>query len=168
MPPLEHLRDQAADPFSPLVSIPESALLAEFPSPDAKRRVLEAIGAGDRTQANIAATAGNLPSGTLAPVLEQLRTVKRVVGREQPLSTRAGKPALFHIADTNLRWFLAIGHSVQEYARRGQTELGHRIIERRWSAWCGKAVEPLVSESLEMAAIGGRLPWSEVEAVGGW
>ncbi|WP_100448700.1 ATP-binding protein [Glycomyces xiaoerkulensis] len=167
-PPLEYLRRKAAEPAEPVVGIPEAALFAEFPSPDTKRRVLEAIGAGDRTQGRIGATAGGMASGTLAPVLDQLGTVKRVIQREEPLSTRPGKPTLFHVADSNLRWYLTMGRDAQESARRGRGEQARRLIERRWSAWCGKAVEPLVRESLEMAAVEGRLPWTEVESVGGW
>jgi hypothetical protein len=56
--------------------VPEAALLAEFPAPDMTRRVIEAIGGGDRTYANIAAEAGSrvgmIPSGTLSPVLHRL------------------------------------------------------------------------------------------------
>ena len=56
--------------------MPEAALLAEFPAPDMTRRVIEAIGGGDRTYANIAAEAGSrvgmIPSGTLSPVLHRL------------------------------------------------------------------------------------------------
>jgi AAA+ ATPase superfamily predicted ATPase len=167
-PPLEHLRRQAADPSSPIVGIPETSLLSEFPSPDVKRRVLEAIGSGNRTQANISASAGGLATGTLAPVLDQLANVKRVVRREDPLSIRPGKPALFHVADPNLRWYLAMGRDAQEYARRGHGDQAFRIIERRWSSWVGRAVETVVCEALELAAVSGRLPWEGIEAVGGW
>jgi hypothetical protein len=41
-------------------------------------------------------------------------------------------------------------------------------VERRWTAWRGRAVEPLIRESLELAAAAGALPWPQVEAVGGW
>ncbi|MFD0501955.1 ATP-binding protein [Streptomyces chiangmaiensis] len=57
-PALSFIQEECADPASPLFSVPESSLLAEFPSPDQARRVLEAVGSGDRTHANIAATAG--------------------------------------------------------------------------------------------------------------
>ncbi len=168
VPPFEYLRGQVCDPSSPPLGVPEAALLAEFPSPDTRRRVLEAIGAGDRTQAGISAAAGGMASGTLAPVLRELETVKRVVGRDEPLAVKPGKPALFHIADSNLRWYLAMGRDAQAHARRGRGAQAFGVIERRWSSWRGKAVEPLVRASLEMAALAGRLPWEDVEAVGGW
>ncbi|WP_051713255.1 DUF234 domain-containing protein [Spirillospora albida] len=57
---------------------------------------------------------------------------------------------------------------MQEQARRGRPEAGFRAVERRWSSWRGRAVEPLVRESLELAALDGALPWPDAETVGGW
>src|SRR5450755_2700468 len=66
---LEFAERECADPASPLFGVPEAALLAEFPAPDVTRRVIEAVGGGNRTHANIAAEAGSrngpIPSGTL-------------------------------------------------------------------------------------------------------
>jgi AAA+ ATPase superfamily predicted ATPase len=172
MPALEFLRQESADPSAAVFSVPEAALMAEFPSPDTSRRVLEAIGAGDRTHNNIAATAGSragaLPSGTLSPLLRRLVAEKQVLAVDEPLSTRPGKPVLYRVADSNLRLYLGILRVAHEQARRGRPEAGFRIVERRWSAWRGRAVEPLVRESLELAALSGNLPWPDVEHVGGW
>ncbi|TMR14866.1 ATP-binding protein [Nonomuraea turkmeniaca] len=170
MPALDFIRQESAQPVSPLFAVPEATLMAEFPSPDIAHRVLEAIGSGDRTQANIAATAGGpggaLVSGTLSPILHKLTHDKRVVAMNEPLSTRPGKPALYHVADSNLRLYLAALRQTQEESRRGRPEVGFRGVERRWSAWRGRAVEPLIRDSLAMAADG--LPWPETTAVGGW
>ncbi|MCP2343153.1 AAA family ATPase [Actinomadura rupiterrae] len=171
-PALEFLRGEAGDPGVAVFGVPEAALLAEFPSRDISRRVIVAVGAGDRTRANIAAAAGSrggaVPSGTLSPLLRRLAEDKRVLAMDQPLSTRPGKPALYRVADSNLRLYLGVLRAVQEQARRGRPEAGFRLVERRWSAWRGRAVVPLVRESLELAAVDGRLPWAQVEAVGGW
>lgn len=172
MPALEFLRQESADPAAAVFGVPESALLAEFPNPDVSRRVLEAVGAGDRTHANIAATAGGreggLPSGTLSPLLRRLTAEKQILAIDEPLSTRPTKPALYRVADSNLRLYLGMLRAVQEQARRGRPDAGFRLIERRWTAWRGRAVEPIVRQSLEMAALSGRLPWADVEVVGGW
>ncbi|MBW1595722.1 ATP-binding protein [Streptomyces sp. JJ38] len=171
-PALAFLEAECQDPASPVFSIPESALMAEFPGPDQARRALEAVGSGDRTFANIAATAGGregaLPSGSLSPLLRRLVGEKRVLALDEPLSTRPGKPALYRVADSNLRLYLAALRAAQEQTRRGRPEVGYRLIERRWATWRGRAVEPVVRESLELAALDGDLPWAEVEAVGGW
>ncbi|MFC5185499.1 ATP-binding protein [Actinomadura harenae] len=171
-PALEFLREGAADPAAAVFGIPESVLLAEFPNPDTARRVIEAVGAGERTHADIAASAGSrgaeVPSGTLSPLLRRLVEEKRVLAVDQPLSTRPGKPALYRVADSNLRLYLGVLRMVQEQARRGRPEAGFRLIERRWPTWRGRAVGPLVRESLELAAGDDRLPWPRVESVGGW
>jgi uncharacterized protein len=171
-PALQFLREECADPAAPVFSVPESTLLAEFPAPDQARRVIEAVGSGDRTQANIAASAGGarggVPSGSLSPLLRRLVNEKRVLAADEPLSVRPGRPALYRVADSNLRLYLAALRAAQEQARRGRPEGGFRLVERRWAAWRGRAVEPLVRESLELAASSGGLPWPEAEAVGGW
>ncbi|MFI0404514.1 ATP-binding protein [Actinomadura sp. 3N508] len=167
-PALEFMESECADPAAALFNVPEASLLAEFPNPDISRRVLEAIGAGDRTHANIAATAGNrdgaLPSGTLSPLLRRLTTEKDVLAVEEPLSTKPGKPALYRISDSNLRLYLKALRAAHEQARRGRPEAGFRIIQRRWPSWRGRAVEPLIRQALELS----ELPWPDVETVGGW
>jgi hypothetical protein len=171
-PALAFLEQECADPASPVFGVPAASLLAEFPQPDQSRRVLEAVGAGERTHANIAATAGSregaLPSGTLSPLLHKLTDDKHVLKLEHPLSTLPGKPALYRIADSNMRLYLAILRQAEEQVRRGRPQAAYRLIERRWTAWRGKAVEPLVREALELAAAAGALPWAGVQAVGGW
>jgi uncharacterized protein len=171
-PALAFVEQECVDPASPLFSVPESALMAEFPAPDQSRRVLEAVGSGDRTHANIAATAGSrqggLPSGVLSPLLRRLVVEKRVLAVDEPLSTRPSKPALYRVADSNLRLYLAALRSAQEQARRGRSDAAVRVVHRRWATWRGRAVEPLVRQSLELAAVAGGLPWDDVEAVGGW
>lgn len=94
------------------------------------RRVIEAVGSGDRTHADIAAEAGSragvIPSGTLSPVLHRLVAEKHVLAVDEPLSVRAGKPMLYRVADTNLRFYLGIGRSAQELIRRA----GRRLLGR--------------------------------------
>lgn len=77
---------------------------------------------------------------------------------------KSGRPALYRIADSNMRLYLAVLRSAHEQARRGRPEAGFRLIERRWTSWRGRAVEPLVRQALELAD----LPWPDAGAVGGW
>jgi len=158
------------DPASPLFGVPEAALLAEFPAPDMTRRVIEAIGGGDRTHANIAAEAGSragiIPSGTLSPVLHRLVEEKHVLAVDEPLSVRSGKPMLYRVADSNLRFYLAIGRAAQEWSRRGRPASARALLRRRWSSWRGRAVKPVIREALALSA--GDTPWPEATTVGGW
>lgn len=171
-PPAEFLRQECEDPAAPLFSVPESSLLAEFPAPDQAHRVVESIGGDNRTHANIAATAGSsqgqIPSGTLSPLLRKLTEEKRVLAIDHPLSTSPGKPALYRVADSNLRFYLPIGRAIQEQARRGRPQVGARVLDRQWTSWRGRAVEPLIREALELAGQAGGLPWPDTAAVGGW
>jgi AAA+ ATPase superfamily predicted ATPase len=172
IPALTFIKRECVDPAAPVFSVPEAALLAEFPRPDQARRVLEAVGSGDRTQANIAASAGDrqgaLSSGALSPLLRRLVAEKRVLAIDEPLSTRHGKPALYRVSDSNLRLYLAALREAHELARRGRPQAAFRLVERRWAAWRGRAVEPLIRESLQMAAGSGDIQWPEAQAVGGW
>jgi hypothetical protein len=171
-PALPFIERECEDPASSLFSVPESVLLAEFPSPDLARRVLETVGSGNRTQANIAASAGSrsggLPSGSLSPLLRRLVAGKRILAIDEPLSTQPGKPALYRVADSNLRLYLGALREAQDLVRRGQPTVAYQLVERRWTAWRGRAVEPLVRASLEVALAAGDLPWPEARTVGGW
>jgi uncharacterized protein len=171
-PALTFIEHECDDPAAPLFSVPESSLAAEFPAPDQTRRVLEAVGSGDRTQAGIAATAGGrqggIPSGSLSPILRRLVDAKRALAIDEPLSTQPGKPALYRVADSNLRLYLAMLRTAQEHARRGRPEAAFRVVSRRWQSWRGRAVEPLIRESLRLAAETDGFPWPGTEAIGGW
>ncbi|WP_460392462.1 DUF234 domain-containing protein [Actinophytocola sediminis] len=87
---------------------------------------------------------------------------------DHPLSTQPGKPARYRVADSNLRLYLAIGRTVQEQARRGRQDAAVRLLRRRWTTWRGRAVEPLIRDAVELAALTGALPWPDTTTVGGW
>jgi hypothetical protein len=168
----DHLRDECADPASPLFVLPEQALSAEFPNPDVARRVIEAVGGDTRAFAKIAAIAGNrvgpISSGTLSPLLRQLSADKQVLAADEPLSARPGKPTLYRVADTSLRVYLGILRDVQSLTLRGRADAAYRLFQSRWASWRGRAIEPLVRASLEQAAFTGALPWPDTQVVGGW
>jgi hypothetical protein len=170
VPALEFAEAECEDPASPLFGVPEAALMAEFPAPDATRRVIEAIGGGSRTHAAVASAAGTrtgaFPSATLSPLLNRLIAEKRVLAIDEPLSTRGGKPALYRVADSSLRFYLEIGRAVQERAHRGRPASAVALVRRRWTSWRVRTVGPVIREALSCAA--GDLPWPNAAAVGGW
>jgi uncharacterized protein len=173
MDALAFIEQECDDPASPLFGVPEASLLAEFPVPDQARRVLEAVGAGERTHANIAAAAGSargaIASGSLSPLLRSMVEDKRVLALDQPLSTRPGKPGLYRVDDTNLRLYLGVLRVAHELSRRGRAEAAFEMVRRRWTSWRGRAVEPLIRASIELACADGTLlPWTETRVVGGW
>lgn len=165
----DYLRDSLADPLSPLLVAGELSVLSEFPEPTYARQALEAIGTGETTFGAIASHIGGgaaVPSGSLAPVLANLVT-KQVVAAEVPLSTRPDRRnKRYRVADHYLRFWLAFLQRGVAESERGRGDLVLTRIERSWSAWRGRAVEPLVRESLERSLPDDR--WPDTEVVGGW
>ncbi|WP_067474633.1 ATP-binding protein [Nocardia amamiensis] len=165
----DFLRDAAANPLAPLLVAGELSLLGEFPEGMRSRAVLEAIGSGERTFSTIAAQAGGqnaLPAGTLTPLLNMLQA-KRIVASDLPLSTRSDtKNKRYRIAESYLRFWLAFLQRGIPLIERGRGDVALTRIERSWTTWRARAIEPLVRESLMRL-----LPdeqWPETEAVGGW
>jgi uncharacterized protein len=70
------------------------------------------------------------------------------------------------VADSSLRFYLAIGRPAHELTRRGRPASAATLIRRRWASWRGRAVEPLIKDALSLAA--DDLPWPEANVVGGW
>ena len=159
-----------SQPLMPLLTAGELTLLGEFPDALNARTVIEAVGAfGERTFSGIAARAGGanpLASGILTPILAALRR-KHVVAADQPLSTRLdAKNKRYRIEDTYLRFWLGFLEQAVGYVERGRGDVAIRRIERDWSAWRGRAVEPIVRASLQRL-----LPdevWPEAVEIGGW
>lgn len=58
--------------------------------------------------------------------------------------------------------------TAHEQVRRGRSQAAFALVERNWTTWRGRAVEPLIRESLELAALSGCLPWPGSASVGGW
>jgi hypothetical protein len=85
---------------------------------------------------------------------------------DEPLSVRVGKPMLYRVADSNLRFYLAIGRTAQEWSRRGRPAPAKALLRQRWASWHERAVEPVIREALSLSAAD--LPWPEAIAVGGW
>lgn len=57
---------------------------------------------------------------------------------DEPLSVRATKPALYRVADTSLRFYLAIGRAAHELSRRGRVTAAETLINRKWVSWRGR------------------------------
>lgn len=167
-----YLDRQVEDPSSVLLTTGERSLAAEFPARLQAGRVLRAIGSGERTFSGIAASTGGadghpLAHGTLAPILTELTEAKRIVAADLPLSTQpAPKLKRYRIADTYLRFWLAHLEDAVAQAERGRGEVSAARIQRSWPSWRGRAVEPVIRESLARRVPGGLFP--EAVEVGGW
>lgn len=165
----EFLSEAVANPLSPLLVAGELSLLGEFPEASHARAALGAVGSGERTFSTIAAQAGGasaLPSGVLTPLLNTLLD-KRMLAADLPLSAKPDrKNKRYRIADPYLRFWLAFLQRGLPLIERGRGDLALERIERGWTSWRGRAVEPIIRESLVRL-----LPdeaWPDTEAVGGW
>jgi AAA+ ATPase superfamily predicted ATPase len=159
------LDGELANPVSALLVSAERSLAAEFPETANARNVLSAIGADERTFSNIARAAGGIPHTSLTRAIDVL-TEKRMVTGELPIWTTPSKERRYRINDPYLRfWLRFIGPNIPEIERlRGDLTLAR--IRESWSTWRGRAVEPVLRESLARLLPDDALP--AAPAVGGY
>lgn len=169
MPMMDFLRESLDDPLSPLLVSGKLTLLGEFPEPTYTRQALTAIGAGETTFSTIASRIGGgtpIPAGSLAPILATLQE-KQVVTVDLPLSTKANsRLKRYRVADQYLRFWLTFLQQGISEAERGRGDLVLARIERAWTSWRGRAIEPVAREALSRLLPDDR--WPSVSAIGGW
>lgn len=142
------LERQLADENSDLIDVGRNVLAAEFPPGLQATRVLTAIGSGERTNKTIGIRAG-IRDAPLARSLDTLRVAKRVVAVDRPVSLRPRNDPRYRVADPYLRfWLRFIEPSLPDIAR-GRPDLALARVNESWTAYRGRAVEPLIRESLE-------------------
>jgi hypothetical protein len=157
----DFLKTSLSDPTSALLVSAERSLAAEFPPRALGGEVLRAIGSGERTFSNIARSAGGLAHTSLTRAMQVL-TDKGIVVGELPLSLRPSKERRYRIADPYLRfWMTFLAPHMAEIERmRGDLTLVR--IKENWSTWRGRAVEPLIRESLARLLPDDQLPEAPV------
>jgi len=143
------LRRALAHDRTPLVSAANQILFSEFPRELQIRNVVEAIGCGESSYSRIQARSG-VKGNTLNEALEVLVEQKGLVGRELPYAVPPGKKApRYVVTDPYLRfWLRFVGPHLDEIAR-GRPDFVIERIERDWSTYRGRAIEPLVRTALE-------------------
>ncbi|MFF3159959.1 ATP-binding protein [Streptomyces sp. NPDC057910] len=142
-----YLRHALQRPTSALLVSGERTLAAEFPTEVQARTVLGAIGHGERTFTLIGRAAGGLNPGSVTRSLELL-TSRRMVAADLPLSTRPSRETRYRIDDPYLRFWLSfIGPGIPA-VERGRGDRVLDAIRTSWTSWRGRAVEPVIRESL--------------------
>ncbi|MCP3799067.1 AAA family ATPase [Allokutzneria sp. A3M-2-11 16] len=152
---LRFAEEQLEDEASELVVMAQLSLDAEFPPEAQPRRVLSAIGGVEVGVAAFSQVVGGLgDEGGAAETaasrsLKILVEAKRVVSLEHPVGTKPStKLRRYRINDPYLRfWFRFVETQLANLAR-GRPDIARTILRRDWSAWRGKAVEPVVHEAL--------------------
>ncbi|MQA98518.1 MAG: ATP-binding protein, partial [Streptosporangiales bacterium] len=163
-PVRDYLDEAVRGSRSALVVSGERSLAAEFPPDSQARLVLGAIGSGERSFSMIARASGNIPHASLNRSLHLLME-RRAVEAAVPLSAKASRETRYTVADPHLRFWLAfLGPHIPEI-ERGRGDLTLARISRSWTSWRGRAVEPVIRESVRRMTDG--LPEGSA-AVGGY
>lgn len=143
----EYLAEALADPTSFLVVSGERTLAAEFPAP-APRAVLTAMGGGARAHSAILGRTG-LSATTVNDTLDLLRA-RGVIRRLSPYSTKPSRrTAIWEVTDPYMRFWLGFVDQRIDLIERNRGALLLERFERDWPSFRGRAVEPLVRQSLE-------------------
>lgn len=137
-----------ADEASPLVVDGERLLNAEFPATTQARRVLTAIGSGERTFTAISRIAG-INHATLTRALDLLVAQKQVVAAESAMSGRRQRDRRYYVADPYLRFWLRFVRPELPNIERGRGEQAAQWALERWPDYRGRAIEPIVRRSIE-------------------
>ncbi|MBM0238541.1 ATP-binding protein [Micromonospora sp. ATA32] len=162
----DYLADAVTDPTSALLVSGERALAAEFPPQSQPGLVLRAIGSGERTFSLISRASGGIPQASLLRAM-RLLTDKRIVEASVPLSTRPSKETRYAVADPYLRFWLSFLGPYLPEIERGRGDLTLARITSSWTSWRGRAIEPVVRESLRRLP-GGYLPEGTAVVGGYW
>lgn len=141
------LKIALTDPESSLIVNGERILAAEFPADLQARTILRAIGSGETTFTNIQRTAG-VPQSTLDRGLRLLTNAKGVVLAPTPLSAKLSDEKRYFVTDPYLRFWLRFIEPWLSEIDRGRSDLVLEEIRSAWSTYRGKAVEPIVRESV--------------------
>lgn len=144
----DYLLDALTDSSSFLVVSAEKALAAEFPSDAQARAVLFAIGADARAHKTILTRTG-LPQTSLDRAISVL-LAKGVVNRMTPFSARPSpKTRQYVVSDPYLRFWLRFVGGATDAIDRGRGEIVVAAVKETWSAFRGRAIEPVVREAIE-------------------
>lgn len=111
------------------------------------RTVLSAIGSGERTFTNIARAAGGISHSTSTRA-SQVLVDKRIVAAELPLSSTPSKERRYRVTDPCLRFWLTFVAPYLSEIERLRGDLTLERVKAGWTTWRGRAVEPLLRESL--------------------
>ncbi len=167
----EFLRDSLDNPIPALLVSAERSLAAELPPRAMSREVLRAIGTGERTFTNIARAAGGIAHTTLTRATEvltgkawwQSSCRSHCVRRRNAATERSTL-----VCDSGSRFRTRTWRRSSECGEiermRGDLALGR--IKEQWTSCRGRAIEPLVRESLARLLPDGRLP--AAPAIGGY
>ena len=144
----EFLSAVLQDEHSPFIVSGERSTTAEFPPQTSPRAVFSAIGSGEVAFGRIGSRA-KIGSSQLSGILDLLEN-KRAIRRLMPFgATGNSRAKRYVVSDPYLRFWLRFVEPSIELIERGRGLLVAERIEAAWADYRGKAIESIVSASLE-------------------
>lgn len=177
-PLLDWVHQSFTDEFSPLVATARLNLSTEFGDSPTASRVLSAIGSaelahlplGKIVDAITVSDDAKLRKTTQTAVVRALHTLtdeKRLVITDLPAWARSTRSRRYRVTDPYLRFWFRYVERYQGTIARGRSDLAIAAFDHDWQSWRGRAIEPIVRESLlRLAAVDPRL--DGVEMVQAW
>lgn len=157
----EYLRKSVSDATSPLVVAAPLNMEGEF-RPDTHAATILPIIATHERAYNAIKQRSDLPDSTFKRAMDALLS-KGIITADQPLSTKSTREKRYRISDPYLRFWFHFLKSHLGHIDRSRPELVMDYLESGWSAWRGRAVEPLIRESLARLHIEDA-PWEPKDA----
>lgn len=153
----DFLRTALADDQTPFATTALRIMASEFEGELQAAKVIEAIGHGETAYSRIQSRSG-VKGNTLTSALDVLIEQKGLVGKELPYAAPSGKTAAkYTVLDPYLRfWLRFVGPHMEELSR-GRADLVVERIERDWSSYRGRAVEPVIRGAIERLLVNGEL-----------
>lgn len=163
-----------SDPNSGLMTVARLTLDAELADAAQARRVLSAIGWQDIGFATFTgavrqiAEEGSAAQTATTRALKHLVEMKGLVSVEVPLDAHPrSRLRRYRINDPYLRFWFRFAERHLDNVARGRPDIALAELERSWENWRGRAIEPVVRESVfrlspTESAIAG------IERVGSW
>jgi uncharacterized protein len=143
----QFLATQLASSTEVLSVAGERMMAAEFPADSHARIVLSCIASGVPTFNALGSQTG-LASASLDRALKLL-VAKQAIAIEQPISGGTnGRETRYRIADTYLAFWSRFIEHAQPLLDRGRTNQVLDDILRQWPDYRGRAIEPIVRESV--------------------
>lgn len=144
---------------------------AEFRDHDSARAVLDAIGSVEAGHATFTSTVANLagdrPDNVLGRTLPTLVEAKRVVAIDVPVGAKPNtKLRRYRITDPYLRFWLRYCQPHLPAIARGRGDIAIDALDRDFSSWRGRAVEPVIHDAISRQVTAGNL--ADLVTVGSW
>lgn len=163
----EYLNKAVSNPTSPLVVAAPLNVEGEF-QPDARAQtILPIIASHERAYTAIRQRSGRANS-TFKRAMDALLQ-KGIVTADQSLSTKSPNEKRYRVSDPYLRFWFHFINSHMGHIGRSRPDLVMEYIEAGWSAWRGRAIEPILREALARLLIEDA-PWepSNAAEIGGY